>query len=805
MLYSILFLNTQIEYEIYPKFKIIDKFTTELDMFEFTLKPIYEKLIFDFTKNNGLIPIVLKVNNQAYKYMYLTNYRSVNVAYNPKKYKYLIQAISPTFKLQRIVLPNKLITQPLLDYKRTVFEEFIKILEVYGNDELGYNGNLETLLDKPCPELQFTKSTLHEALIALFGVCGLAPKMNAFGIIDYIDLKAIDTRNWSLDIFIREETSNGIENYADAFDYDVENAISNEQDITTQWILPTSEEALITDDNFIWKTPSNIYEIEKVKLAVDGGFSVERKNGTSTLDVVDLVVNNLDITDYVVSKEIYDTLKVSSAVSEDGEDFKRNNLYYENNIIGGGAFSEKTWIASLPSEKALTNIVNLVIDKMGYILKSSGNETDLRKYMLKVTYKSQSANMRFKVVKENVEKPNNSMISNQDDAYIDVINFGNQKQEFINRTGNELITMQLNKSLSDLNNIYSLDIPDLGDRIDKDYIVTQRKMQFNENNVLVNYYLAKDYIYLTGYSGLNQIKRFTSIDTKNTVIRNDAFLYNYKLEFLNSENNDYLVNKFFNNYGTKNDNGMTMHYIQTLNSNNQYLQDYYILVNSDNKQIGNSIVCNFQFESNVKVGDSIEVDGNAHLKHPIKYTDNNGEFRTLQVYFGAGEGYRDIKDFDVIKLLPKVEYSEIMPYIGDSHTYLLNKDNREITSITMQFRVFGDNKGIVVYNDFLKHSQLIKNNENVEYKIYAKPFANHNDFLNEKYKTTTIIPNGEFLENATLNISSNEIELTISELSTNDERYWTIGVCDQYDNLLFALNYTKQNQLPTIKLYLNKK
>jgi hypothetical protein len=296
------------------------------------------------------------------------------VSYKPNIYKYVIQATSPTFKLQRINLPNKTITQPINENKRTVFEEFIKILEVYG--DFGYNGNLESLLDVPCPEMSFTKSTLHEVLIALFGVCGLAPKMTDFRTIDYIDLKSNDNNNWnSEEVFIRFEKNNSLENYSDCLDYDVENAISDINVVSTQWLASTSEEVLISDDNFIWKTPTDIYEIVNVKLRAENEFLVETKN---TDNPITLGLHELDITDYVVPKEIYETLLTSSEAVQKDKNYKRNNLYYENNVIGGGGFSESSWIANLATQKALFNIIDLVLEYRGYILVEK--ETDLRKY-----------------------------------------------------------------------------------------------------------------------------------------------------------------------------------------------------------------------------------------------------------------------------------------------------------------------------------------------------------------------------------------------------------------------------------------
>lgn len=790
MLYSIEFVNgIKGKYEVYPQIKLIDKFNTELDVFEFTLKPISNKLDLDFKKYNGLIPIVLKANGEEFRIMYLTYYKCVNTQHNPKNYKYMFQTVSPTFKLQRNTLPNKLITQPITDNKRTVWEELNKIMEVYA-DDITINPDLQDLMNIACPELQFVKSTLHEILITLFGVCGLAPKMDYYYYLSYIDLKSsTNVNNWkSEEIFIREEETNNVQNYADSLDFDIENAISNDEDITTQWLSPTSENAIVGTDDFIWKVPSNIYEIVKVELF---------GSMTASKDDVLYILNTVDITDYVIPKSIYDTKYVSSKIFEDSLDYKRNLMYYENNIIGGGAFTEDAWL-NIGVKPAIQNVIRKGLFAMGYSYDptSSASETDYRNFLMKVTYKTQANGIRVKIVKNGVDKPINNMISNQEESFIDTNNFGKQKQELINRMGNELLTGQARFDLSKINYLSELNIANLGDRVDNDYIITEREMQFNENTLLINYKVAKYYIFLTGYSGLNQVKRFTSIDTQNTLIRNDNFLYNYKIELENKNNNDYLVNTLINNYGKFSENGLMLHYVKTFDSEINALQDYYILVNSQNKVVADSVIVNFKFETNVKVGDSIVKDGLTYLKEPIMYTDNNGEFRYLDLYFGAGEEQRDITDLEIVRKYPKVENASSNL---ESATYLINKDNREITSINLQFRFVGDNKNVFVYDDFVRYTQITAHKQ-ANFKFYAQYFEDEEEYKNNLYKQTTNKPIGNEVFGA-ISFVNNTIKITGI---TTEFGYWVVGVCDENNNLLLGINHTQLSAISTIELYVNK-
>lgn len=789
MLYSIKLINENKNYNIYPQFKMVDKFTTDLDMFEFTLFPLEKELDLDLKKYNGFVPIVLQANGEDFRIVYLTYYKMINSTYNPKSYKYMFQCTSPTFSLQRITLPNKLITQPITDNKRTVWEELNKIMEVYA-DNILINPLLEEKMSIPCPELSFTKSTLHEVLIGLFAVCGLAPKMEYLGQLDFIDLKtnAKDVTNWnSDDLLIRVEKKNNVSEYTDAFDYDIENAISDEKDITTQWIAPTSDDFMITKENFIWKLPSDIYEISKVYL---GGTIV---GITDNGDGDDISVSKLDITKYVIPKEIYDTKKITNRIYEDDLDYKINFLYYENNIIGGGGYNEDNWTI-LPGYNAIDKVIILALKDLGYGFSAS-TEDDYRNFLIKVTYKTQVSGIRTKIIRTGVDKPKNTLISNQDDAFIDIVNFGNQKQELIDRTGNELIVGQAHFDLSKINYLSELNIAKLGDRIDNNYIITEREMQFNENSLIINYYLAKDYIFLTGYSGLNQVKRFTSIDTKNTLVRNDNFLYNYKLEKTNKVDYSKINNLLITNYGLENESGINLHLIKTL-YDDEYLQDFYILANSQNKIIADSVVCNLKFETNVKAGDSIVKQDKTFLKEPIKYTNNNGEFKNLELSFGAGEYLRNEKNLEIVRKYPRVDTDETFNF----ENYLINKDNREITSLTLQFRVLSNkDEDIYVYKDFIKYTQLTAH-EKQDFKIYCKYYKNENDYLENKYNEFSKEVQGEEITSATITFENNKIKIS----GVGDMNYYCLLGVTVNDELVLGINFLLLSAIPTLELYLNR-
>lgn len=776
-----------IDYDVLPQIKLIEKLSEELDMYEFTLSTLDELIDFDFKKHNGLIPITLMLeynNKTKYFYTLLSNYRFIEVEQKPKKWQCVIQACSNNLSLQRYTLPNKLITQPISDTKKTVWQELNKIMEVYA-PRIVLDSNLEQLMNIPCPEFQFVKATLYEVLIVLFGVCKLIPKMDAYLHLSYLSLEGSGINYDSENHLIRIERSNSINEYADMLDYDVENAISKEEDIDTGWIKATSDEAVVTQKNYYWKMPSDIYEIKKVELSVDGGFDTNKIYSDGTESDTTTNFTSVDVTDFVVHKSIYDTLRTSAKIYEDGANFKRNNLYYENNIITGGAYTESNW-TSIDNVSALLNVIRLAFEKQGYNLQTFGYDIDERKYKIRATYQTELDNSRIKIVKKGIENPYNNLISNQEESYIDLINFGKQKQEVINRIGNEQI---LGNAVYTYDETDIDDIVKLGDTIDNDYIVVERQIQFNENTYIVNYKLSKDYVYQTGYSGLNQIKRFTSIDTQNTVIRNDNFLFNFKFSF-EDDNDSNLTKHIIENYGKEKI--KDFHLLKTYDENDVCLTENYLLANTKNKVINDFVLLQFDFETNYKIGDAIEVEDNTYLKKPIKYTNNNGEFRYLDFYFNGADNQKEIFSFNTVSKRPEVILDE---ELTEYTRLLINKDNREITSLTLQLRVLG-NEDIIVYEDFIKHTSII-NTELINLKVYALKVE---DFNTTKYTDKTINVLGNEIINAT--ITFNENNINIGNVITENGN-WCIGVCDENNNLLLGVNVSKDTA-SDLDLYLNE-
>lgn len=794
------------KYDVQPTIKGTQILTTDLDTYEFTINNLSEELDLDFGKYNGLIKVDILIPYGSETTQlgiisgFVSSYQRENIAYNPNKYRYVIQLVSLTFALQRITLPNLTITQPLGDEKKTVLSQIERILKLYlSSYTLGFD---TTPLLVPCPEMQFTKSTLYEVLNQLFSIGNYIPivsRITANGnyIIGAISFKGNET-NYAFSYFDMAQARNNASEYSDALDVDIENGINNDSDVKTPWIASTSQEAMVTKDNFIFQLPSNIYEITKVEAILDVYNGVGEGGHVDKNRIV-------DITERVVAKKVWDsyysssTLLINDTPDTDTIKYKRNNLYYEGNIINGN-YDESLWgIAPASTLSSLQNAIYWEIKKYPgeQPIMNDAQTTTRTKIMIRVIYKSDAQNIRCVITGDGVEEVKNSMIQNQSDSIIDLNRFAKVSQDTLNRTGNEILT--LNKSVKLIDNTNPLtSIPKIGDRIDKIYVITSLTYQLNENNMLLNYEASKNYVYDNSYSVLNQKKRFTSIDTENVLVRNELKTISLKFESVNDSETNQSYTKLLT-YLCKCgqvDNAF-LHILKTTTNSGGKISEM-LLLDSKNKVIGNNIACQISFETNYIAG--LKIDGTNLL--PVKYTDDNGEFDKITWYFKAGEIHRNDIDYDTIKNYPEVNDNEGTAVQNSIYQYqgLVLKDTREVLSMTIQFRYINTNE-IMLYNRYFSLNPLINLTAYSTFKIYS---IDDEDVLKVNYDSLDLKPKGTVVENATITFTSNYFEIT--GVSGVVNHYQSIAVCDENDNLILAVNkgLIESGNL-TIKYYLNIK
>ena len=285
------------------------------------------------------------------KYFLVSDWnRKVVVWGDTKKYNYQVTLISPTILLQRIPMPNRKITQPLVGTKKTLWDVINNYVSLYApNFTLSgilYN---ETYLIE-CPEMSWNRPTLFEVLNDLLSVIGAVVTITGFTTIDLLFLfkqgNEIDDTSETLSNI---ELSQFAEEYASELEMETENAIVNYTNSETiEWVaVKTTQGAVVTTENCEIILDNPIYELTEVRCRV------------VYFDYPDNIEIDVDITPYVVEKSVYDLLEASASTSVVTGNYKRNRLYYTmgDNIIHGLSYTEESVLPFIATPYAIINIL----------------------------------------------------------------------------------------------------------------------------------------------------------------------------------------------------------------------------------------------------------------------------------------------------------------------------------------------------------------------------------------------------------------------------------------------------------------
>ena len=111
---------------------ITEKLTEDLDTGFLIIPPTEELSIEPFDQ----VVITDAISETPYwtKRMLVDSFKRITSDYTTPKYKYHISLISPTIQLQRIVLPNRTITQPLTGSKTSIYTVLSRYVSMYASN-----------------------------------------------------------------------------------------------------------------------------------------------------------------------------------------------------------------------------------------------------------------------------------------------------------------------------------------------------------------------------------------------------------------------------------------------------------------------------------------------------------------------------------------------------------------------------------------------------------------------------------------------------------------------------------------------
>lgn len=758
--------------------------------------------------------VVITHNTINQIFMIVGNYKKTISKFSGQKlYNYEITLVSPTIKLQRIILPNRSITRKIsTDNSLSIYQVIERYISIYA-PSLKISNDLKNLTQNTqCPEISWNRPTLFEVLNDLLIIVGCVVTMKDFETISYLDLD-INGNPIDESYINNYEYMMDISEYASSIEVEAQNVYSKDSLTSTPSPISvrTSESVRITTDNQELLFQKPIFTLEKLTAYIR--FAVD-----------DINILELDLTDKVVSKTVYDLLFPTNAVGfeqdENDKKYRRNYLYFEqgSNIIGGLNFREDNWLSFADTKPSIVHVIywTMIETLSGQgiseeVIKDKAEELDGKIFDL-ITFKAEyttTESVLFRARKDVRPKNVSNLINNQTNSYVYSNSIGKQQKEFVNRIGNE--ELSITGRFENFN-----DIPELGDYIDE-YILVEKEVQFHKTYYLLNGKLSKNYSKENMFAGINTQKRYTELASESeSFISNHLFEKFYKFDFVDTQfESDNFTRYIVQNLGKKGKKILGA-IVQTKFENNQESPRF--LSEGTPYIFANSLLYSFRMSDNYNVNYALDEEaylfGGENLKL-IPYTDNFGNFKELNFQLYTEEGIKEealnpdfVNNFsgsrnflEVTKNASKypviesqrrywtsetdfVDYNPIIESekIFDSNFLLRYKDNREITSENIQF-YFLKNDDIIISDRFYNYLPAIYNSNIDEFFKIAYSFDETYKEGDNSYKGL-VVPTSQVNVNFVGNQIS--IEKTGGTLDYNNFSSWAI--LDRDFNFLLGVN-----------------
>ena len=756
-----------------------------------------------------------------------------------KKYQYDIGLVSLTTELQRIVLPNRTITQSLDGQDDVDIETiFSRYLNMYGGNSFSSSSMTQQLEDLTtnviAPESQWNRPTLFEVfndLLKPLGKVVVVKRINGVKKIDYLDLdeegNAIDETKIN-NIEIRQDLTE----YASEIEIDAQNVYDASAITKTpeRYVVKTQEGLLVTEPNQELILNKPIFDIKKLTCTfvyTSSGYKLKK---------------TLDITDRIVNKKLWDTFRETESGSRQTDTstikYKRNYLFFEEgqNTIGLNFTEEDWWGFFTVDDSAINNVIYHTLTSTGETSIRNDIQDDFNgllrsELVFNVEYLT-TDNILFRVKKDIQPRNKSVLISSQESSLIDAEAFGKQQQEFVNRIGNREMT------ITGKYQNYS-DIPDLKDYID-DFVLVEREIQIHESHYNFKGLLTEHYSKDNMFAGINSERKYFSIaEASDSIISNHLTLVDLTISNNDEANTGWQheIEKYVvENFGKKDK------YIQgavvSTNQLNTIYPNNEVLLETTTHAIGKSALITLQMSDNYNT--HLRTDNTTQTRQLMErtpYVDDNGRFRDISIKlyrYDANFNNRGIM-FKPYYINPVVQQSggtythqtlfdnariksELLPHIPLTSTYIdldpqtaqattytydvINddarvfttgtssdffvdryKDNREITHETIQFYFGtsvsgnGSTQEIFITNEFIKYTPFIFNNN-----------SNYEDNFKIAYSTTlkynrdSKTYKGSLLQHSTSGLNNSvKLELTGNEIRIVDTSTGTTGIL--WDNI----------------------
>lgn len=471
---------------------------------------------------------------------------------NHRFVNYQVSAVSVTILLQKVILPNKSITQRIYtgSIPKKVFSEINKLIQYFNQcSDIGiqsvYPDNSEI-----SEEFIWTQPTLFECLCDLGAKTNRVPQLTfvndssqKFWELTFIDTTAQNGYFTNTSLITTIETHESLETSPNRMINLIENNISKGT-IIEKHIYPKSEIGIVddADEGVFVPTTYPINKLIKVyaEAVLPSTWKYEVKDGigaTYCYGGRNAGYYKIDITDMVLEKSVYNSLKVSkkffgSFISPLDFNTRNFHIYYEKDkpniydikqsykrlIVGNiMAFNINQLLSYVGVKTPEKVIVGQGYPEPTPIVLDTGywfNKDDAQKFIFTIEYQTMD-NVRFDLVKES---GTGAIVQNQNNAFINFVPYYRQQKNLMNRLGNPENVFMGRKHDTDTRQLAKLG------QIHQNQLIVQTTEVYYPNHIDFMFMTTSTYNRVDSESAINTKKRFTSIVPATESIERHEYL-----------------------------------------------------------------------------------------------------------------------------------------------------------------------------------------------------------------------------------------------------------------------------------------
>ncbi len=642
------------------------------------------------------------------------------------------------------------------------------------------------LYNKKAPEMQFNTPSLREIVDEVFLLFDGRPILENY---TTINIKPYNNKNNAIVLSTVDEISGSqnIDKNAQTFDIYMENAVS-ENNVNKQarvypssdaWGSVRSNEATLTDANFLMEVNEDIERVLEFKIYVDVtiNYSQRQPSGTTLAKSFSGIIA-IDATDYLFTKRAWDAL-LYNFVIEDTDNAtdtwfnsgpnKNNTLYFSGNQILGWHEDVDVWTLFGVAKQWQLFIATqaylggyLTLDDPSYwveeIFLATGNKpefaTNQRDFMFRLKY------VPKEVVRVQLDRDTDDgygvLRANQSARIVDTELLGNNMQSKLNRDGEKELVF------SRLNNPFNID----------DYYLNYRGTKLDETHyengdILSTLTLSRNYAKKSERIDLPNRPRQTQISEQNTV-RNDIINEYVKVSLSDISASGGLKEAGLDRYMvTLNDTFTPTLPVEFITWENN------VLLECTSQGIGKTMSFKFEFPNNISAGTQTVLLDTIYGNKEVVYTTNgvqtnadikfyDGFQSAISSYAGRAAVAQKLPEYEEGITTGKITLGNL---IIDLDERRILKDSGEVYALSYQLINYTTDEELFIGNKLAQNNALVvKDTED----LYL-------------YRTSDYFPRGQIIDvNATFvskqkivtgtPASASEVKLVATTLGFGDSK-----------------------------------